>query len=55
MEFKENLRSVDVLMIDDLQFLIGKDNTQEEFFHTSITWSNRASKSLSQRTSRRPT
>ncbi len=34
MEFKENLRSVDVLMIDDLQFLIGKDNTQEEFFHT---------------------
>ena len=34
MEFKETLRSSDVLMIDDLQFLIGKDNTQEEFFHT---------------------
>ncbi len=34
MEFKEELRSVDVLMIDDLQFLIGKDSTQEEFFHT---------------------
>lgn len=34
LEFKEQLRSVDVLMIDDLQFLIGKDNTQEEFFHT---------------------
>ena len=34
MEFKEQLRGVDVLMIDDLQFLIGKDNTQEEFFHT---------------------
>ncbi len=34
MEFKEQLRSVDVLMIDDLQFLIGKDATQEEFFHT---------------------
>jgi chromosomal replication initiator protein len=33
-QFKEQLRSVDVLMIDDLQFLIGKDNTQEEFFHT---------------------
>jgi chromosomal replication initiator protein len=33
-EFKDHLRSVDVLMIDDLQFLIGKDNTQEEFFHT---------------------
>jgi chromosomal replication initiator protein len=34
MAFKESLRAVDVLMIDDLQFLIGKDNTQEEFFHT---------------------
>ncbi len=34
MQFKEQLRSVDVLMIDDLQFLIGKDSTQEEFFHT---------------------
>ncbi len=34
MEFKETLRSVDVLMVDDLQFLIGKENTQEEFFHT---------------------
>ena len=33
-DFKDQLRSVDVLMIDDLQFLIGKDNTQEEFFHT---------------------
>ncbi|MGH7155221.1 MAG: chromosomal replication initiator protein DnaA [Acetobacteraceae bacterium] len=34
MDFKEQLRSVDVLMIDDLQFLVGKDSTQEEFFHT---------------------
>jgi len=34
MEFKQQLRNVDVLMVDDLQFLIGKDNTQEEFFHT---------------------
>ncbi len=33
-EFKDQLRNVDVLMVDDLQFLIGKDNTQEEFFHT---------------------
>ena len=33
-EFKEQLRSVEILMVDDLQFLIGKDNTQEEFFHT---------------------
>ena len=33
-QFKDQLRGVDVLMVDDLQFLIGKDNTQEEFFHT---------------------
>jgi len=32
--FKEELRKVDVLMIDDVQFLIGKDSTQEEFFYT---------------------
>lgn len=32
--FKEKLRSVDVLMIDDIQFISRKDNTQEEFFHT---------------------
>lgn len=34
MAFKEKLRSVDVLMIDDVQFISGKDSTQEEFFHT---------------------
>ena len=34
MSFKEQFRSVDVLMIDDLQFISGKDSTQEEFFHT---------------------
>lgn len=32
--FKEYFRSVDVLMIDDVQFISGKDSTQEEFFHT---------------------
>ena len=34
MGFKELFRSVDVLMIDDVQFMHGKDATQEEFFHT---------------------
>ena len=33
-EFKEEFRSVDVLMIDDVQFIAGKETTQEEFFHT---------------------
>ncbi|USO01379.1 MAG: chromosomal replication initiator protein DnaA [Alphaproteobacteria bacterium] len=32
--FKEQFRSVDILMIDDVQFISGKDSTQEEFFHT---------------------
>src|SRR5260221_2314623 len=34
MDFKDQFRSVDVLMIDDVQFISGKDSTQEEFFHT---------------------
>ncbi|MDB5490938.1 MAG: chromosomal replication initiator protein DnaA [Micavibrio sp.] len=34
MNFKETFRSVDVLMIDDIQFMAGKESTQEEFFHT---------------------
>lgn len=34
LDFKAMLRSVDVLMIDDVQFIAGKESTQEEFFHT---------------------
>ena len=30
--FKQQFREVDVLMIDDIQFIAGKDSTQEEFF-----------------------
>ena len=33
-DFKQMFRSVDVLMVDDVQFIAGKDSTQEEFFHT---------------------
>ncbi len=34
MDFKVLFRSVDILMVDDVQFIAGKDSTQEEFFHT---------------------
>jgi chromosomal replication initiation ATPase DnaA len=52
-QFRYRYRHVDVLVIDDIHFLAGRDRTQEEFFHTFNTLYQSTSRSSSAPTARR--